>query len=231
MGFRAYKCLVTLFLCSLLTFFLSSCVLNIKNPLRYYLWPVETPPLKEIAKKDQVASKSPSRKDSLVSAANSDGNVEITLSQAILVGLQNNKVFQVDKLKPPITSSAEEVERAAFDPVVRAALEKSRLRSDFYTVNKDFKASAGFDGKATLISSLREGRRTSMSEENSETVEILGNKTDAVVATVISKDDDVLEIMDPETFRAALAARPRDLQVEPGEEVKAVRTADGFIVL
>ena len=137
MGFRAYKCLVTLFLCSLLTFFLSSCVLNIKNPLRYYLWPVETPPLKEIAKKDQVASKSPSRKDSLVSAANSDGNVEITLSQAILVGLQNNKVFQVDKLKPPITSSAEEVERAAFDPVVRTALEKSRLRSDFYTVNKD----------------------------------------------------------------------------------------------
>ena len=143
MGFRAYKCLVTLFLCSLLTFFLSSCVLNIKNPLRYYLWPVETPPLKEIAKNDQVASKSPSRKDSLVSAANSDGNVEITLSQAILVGLQNNKVFQVDKLKPPITSSAEEVERAAFDPVGRTALEKSRLRSDFYTVNKDFKASAG----------------------------------------------------------------------------------------
>lgn len=143
MGFRAYKSLVTLFLCSLLTFFLSSCVLNIKNPLRYYLWPVETPPFKVIAEKDQAASKSPSRKDSLVSAANSDGNVEITLFQAILVGLENNKVFQVDKLKPPITSSAEEVERAAFDPVGRTVLEKSRLRSDFYTVNKDFKASAG----------------------------------------------------------------------------------------
>ena len=48
---------------------------------------------------------------------------------------------------------------------------------------------------------------------------------------MISKDDDVLEIMDPETYRAALAARPRDLQVGPGEEVKVVRTADGFIVL
>ncbi|MCX6676867.1 MAG: NMD3-related protein [Methanothrix sp.] len=90
---------------------------------------------------------------------------------------------------------------------------------------------AGFDGKTTLISSLREGRRTSMSEENSETVEILGNRADALAATVISKDDDVLEIMDPETYRTALAARPRDLQVEPGEEVKVVRTADGFIVL
>ena len=70
-----------------------------------------------------------------------------------------------------------------------------------------------------------------MSEENSETVEILGNRADALTAMVISKDDDVLEIMDPETFRSALASRPRDLQVEPGEEVKVVRTADGFIVL
>jgi len=48
---------------------------------------------------------------------------------------------------------------------------------------------------------------------------------------VISKDDDVLEIMDPETYRAALAARPKDMQVEPGDEVKVVRTADGFVVL
>jgi nonsense-mediated mRNA decay protein 3 len=70
-----------------------------------------------------------------------------------------------------------------------------------------------------------------MSEENSETVEILGNRADALAATVISMDDDVLEILDPETFRAALAARPRNLQARPGEEVKVVRTADGFVVL
>ncbi|MGB5100048.1 MAG: 60S ribosomal export protein NMD3 [Methanothrix sp.] len=90
---------------------------------------------------------------------------------------------------------------------------------------------SGFDGKATLITSLRDGRRSSMNEENSETVPILGNTVDALAATVISKDDDVLEIMDPETYRAAFAARPKDRQVEPGEEVKVVRTVDGFIVL
>ncbi|OPY52995.1 MAG: NMD3 family protein [Methanosaeta sp. PtaU1.Bin112] len=89
----------------------------------------------------------------------------------------------------------------------------------------------GFDGKTTIITSLREGRRCSMSEESSETVGVLGNKNDAKAAMVISEDDDVLEIMDPETFRAALAARPRDLAVKPGEEVSVVRTADGFIVL
>jgi len=104
-------------------------------------------------------------------------------------------------------------------------------RGDIVSFRGSLFSVAGFDGKATLISSIRERRRSSMNEEDSETVAILGNTTDARVAMVISKDDDVLEIMDPETYRAAFAARPRDLQVEPGEDVKVVRTADGFIVL
>ena len=104
-------------------------------------------------------------------------------------------------------------------------------RGDIVSFRGSLFSVAGFDGKATLISSLQDGRRSSMNEENSETVPILGNRADALAATVISKDDDVLEIMDPETYRTAFAARPRDLQVEPGEEVKVVRTADGFIVL
>jgi nonsense-mediated mRNA decay protein 3 len=104
-------------------------------------------------------------------------------------------------------------------------------RGDIVSFRGSLFSVAGFDGKATLISSLREKRRSSMNEEDSETVAILGNITDARAAMVISKDDDVLEIMDPETYRAAFAARPRDLQVEPGEDVKVVRTADGFIVL
>jgi len=104
-------------------------------------------------------------------------------------------------------------------------------RGDIVSFRGSLFSVAGFDGKATLISSIRERRRSSMNEEDSETVEILGNRADALAAMVISRDDDVLEIMDPETYRAAFAARPRDLQVEPGEEVKVVRTADGFIVL
>jgi nonsense-mediated mRNA decay protein 3 len=104
-------------------------------------------------------------------------------------------------------------------------------RGDIVSFRGSLFSVAGFDGKATLISSLREKRRSSMNEEDSETVAILGNTADARAAMVISKDDDVLEIMDPETYKAAFAARPRDLQVEPGEEVRAVRTADGFIVL
>jgi nonsense-mediated mRNA decay protein 3 len=89
----------------------------------------------------------------------------------------------------------------------------------------------GFDGKTTQITSLREGRRSSLSEENIETVKVLGNRADAIKGMVISKDDDVLEIMDPETYKTVLASRPEGLEVETGEEVDVVRTVNGFIVL
>ena len=89
----------------------------------------------------------------------------------------------------------------------------------------------GFDGKTTQITSLREGRRSSIGEENIENVKVLGNKADALKGMVISKDDDVLEIMDPETYKTVLASRPEGLEVEPGEEVTVVRTVNGFIVL
>lgn len=89
----------------------------------------------------------------------------------------------------------------------------------------------GFDGKKTLVKSLYEGRRSSLSDENSETVEILGNRADAKEAVMISKDDKVLEIMDPETYKTVLAPRPSKIESVPGESVQVVRTAKGFIVL
>lgn len=89
----------------------------------------------------------------------------------------------------------------------------------------------GFDGKKTLVRSLYEGRRSSLSDENSETVEILGNRADAMEAVVIAKDEDVLEILDPETYKTVLAPRPSKVDSVPGESVRVVRTARGFIVL
>lgn len=89
----------------------------------------------------------------------------------------------------------------------------------------------GFDGKKTHVESLWERRRSSLSDENSETVEIMGNRADAQEAVVISRDDKVLEIMDPETYKTALAPRPSKIESKPGESVRVVRTAKGFIVL
>ncbi len=104
-------------------------------------------------------------------------------------------------------------------------------RGDLISFRGSFYAVTGFDGKATLITSLREGRRSSLCEDDAKTIKVLGNRADAQKAIVISKDDDILEIMDPLTYKTALASRPKDLKVEPGEEVTAVRTVDGFIVL
>jgi nonsense-mediated mRNA decay protein 3 len=90
---------------------------------------------------------------------------------------------------------------------------------------------AGFDGKMTMISGFADGRRSSLSEEITETIEVLGNKSDSIKAVVVSLDDNVLEIMDPETYKIILAARPKDFEIKPGAEVNVVRTANGFIVL
>lgn len=47
--------------------------------------------------------------------------VSLSLQEAILVGLEHNQNFQVERLKPAISRSAEEVERAAFDPLLTAS--------------------------------------------------------------------------------------------------------------
>ncbi len=89
----------------------------------------------------------------------------------------------------------------------------------------------GFDGKKTLITALQGSRRSGLSEEDAEKIEILGNTADAQKAIVTAKDEKVLEIMDPVTYRTAFASRPKELEVEPGEEVVVVRTGKGFVVL
>lgn len=89
----------------------------------------------------------------------------------------------------------------------------------------------GFDGKRTQITSLESVRRSSLDENDADGVEILGNKSDAKRAIVVAKDEKVLEIMDPESYKTAFASRPRELKVEPGEEVKVIRTVNGLVVV
>lgn len=46
--------------------------------------------------------------------------VKLTLKEAVLTGLEHNQNFLVERLKPTISRSTEEVERAAFDPLFTA---------------------------------------------------------------------------------------------------------------
>ncbi len=90
---------------------------------------------------------------------------------------------------------------------------------------------SGFDGKRTQITSLENVRRSSLDEDDAAKVKILGNKSDVQRAVVIAKDENVLEIMDPESYKTAFASRPRDFKVEPGEDVKVIRTVNGLVVV
>ena len=89
----------------------------------------------------------------------------------------------------------------------------------------------GFDCGKTLLTSLEGGRRTSLKEEDVEGLEVLGNRADAQKAVVVAEDEKVLEILDPKSYKTAVASRPRGMTVKEGEEVMVVRTGEGFIVL
>ncbi len=53
------------------------------------------------------------------------GAVVLTLQDAVLMGLEHNRNFQVERLRPAISRSTEEVERAAFDPVLSGSVSRS----------------------------------------------------------------------------------------------------------
>jgi nonsense-mediated mRNA decay protein 3 len=90
---------------------------------------------------------------------------------------------------------------------------------------------SGFDGKRTMLSSLSGNRRKVIADEEADRVEVLGNKAEAQKALVLAVDRDIVEIMDPESYKTAFASRPPDFEVMPGEEIAVVRTAKGFVVL
>jgi outer membrane protein TolC len=54
------------------------------------------------------------------SDANGQGPLEIRMGQAVLMALTNNRALSVQRLNPEIQQTFEQVERAAFDPVVAA---------------------------------------------------------------------------------------------------------------
>jgi len=61
--------------------------------------------------------------------------------------------------------------------------------------------SQGSTVEKTLLTSLEGDRRTSLKEEDVEGLLVLGNRADAQKAVVVAKDEKVLEILDPESYK------------------------------
>jgi len=124
---------------------LDACVLTSSKSLLDYAGFAKVWPLSKKAEQSSQVSPPPTPPNTAGSFKWSppDGPVRMTLSDAIVVALANNQALQVEKLKPPITSTFEQEELAKFDPVARADVERSRQRTANATVTQGFKAHAG----------------------------------------------------------------------------------------
>ncbi|HPJ84117.1 MAG TPA: 60S ribosomal export protein NMD3 [Methanothrix sp.] len=89
----------------------------------------------------------------------------------------------------------------------------------------------GFEGKRTACTSLKDGATVYLSEDDSEDVIVIGNRSSAERAVVVAADRDVLEVLDPESYRTVSASRPRILEAKPGDEVEFLRFRGDLILL
>ena len=62
--------------------------------------------------------------------AETTGPLKVTVQEAILLALANNRQLAVERLNPPISHTFEQQERAVFDPVVSGEVSTSRSRSE-----------------------------------------------------------------------------------------------------
>jgi len=71
------------------------------------------------------------------------GPLELSLPQAILLGLENNREFKVQDLQPQVQRTYEGEEEAVFDPILWADGGVGRERTKARTVNRSFGAETG----------------------------------------------------------------------------------------
>jgi 60S ribosomal export protein NMD3 len=104
-------------------------------------------------------------------------------------------------------------------------------RGDFVSWRGDIFEVTGFEGKRTQLISINNGRKSSISEDDAENAEFLGNRTDSLKAMIVASDKNALEIIDPQSYKTIFASKPQRINGKPGEEIQILRTAKGLIVL
>ena len=106
----------------LLLLLMSSCLTPPAKPPSNYVGPPRQAVSPAIVKQIKDLPKiSDPRTITPLLPVSAEGPLQVSLSDAILLGLDNNYSFQLDKFNPEIQATLEEQERALFDPVSRAA--------------------------------------------------------------------------------------------------------------
>jgi outer membrane protein len=142
-GLRPLNNLIALFLLCLVPLLLSSCALFNWKPILSRAFPSIAPSDPDKGGASKTACPKPTGSPLAPPLSASDSLLEVTLPDAIVMTLANNRQFQVERLTPAVVSTAEDVQRAAFDPVARAEAERSRTRTGKSEVSQDFQASGG----------------------------------------------------------------------------------------
>jgi outer membrane protein TolC len=86
----------------------------------------------------------PSEEDeSLRAPAVPTGPIDVTIEEAVLLALENNRALRVERLNPPIKRTFEEQERAAFEPVLSAEVSGEREKAESRTGGTTHDSSTG----------------------------------------------------------------------------------------
>lgn len=122
----------------------SSCMIPPSKPVTDYVGPPNEATASKIERQvKELPEISEPRTITPLLPISKEGPLQVTLSDAIMLGLGNNYNFQIQKLNPAIQATLEEQERAVFDPVTRALVGYERERSSSTRVTKGMNLAAG----------------------------------------------------------------------------------------
>jgi nonsense-mediated mRNA decay protein 3 len=89
----------------------------------------------------------------------------------------------------------------------------------------------GFDGRNTICMVLDDGSRRILGEDAAGDAEVLGKRAEAKMAVIVAMDEDIVEILDPWSFKTVFATRPKSFDAKIGGEVEVIRSDSGFVLL
>ena len=115
--------LLYLFASVSISFLLVSCSLLKEPPFDDYLGPERQPSQTETFEKPFQVDVPPPKPPL-------EGPIQVTVEEAILLALENNRSLRVERFNPSIRHTFEDEERAVFDPILTGGLSGSRERSE-----------------------------------------------------------------------------------------------------
>lgn len=86
-------------------------------------------------------------------------------------------------------------------------------------------------GKIVSGIELETGKRFVENKDKLKKVKKLSRREDAVSAVLVSDEGNTVQVLDPETYESVTLKKPEFLDVEPGNEIKVVKTKNGIYVL